>query len=222
MISKYLRSKKIIDYIQPIVDKEELRKNYSNGYYYLNTYPNDQLYYYYENLFNDEELKWIKFFGKNLPLEQATVRGLEVDTKIRSSYVSWVGVNDVTRWIYQKLTDCILEVNEVHFKYELEKIENLQFTYYSGKDTSFYERHLDTISNTEPTNRKLSFVLQLSDPSEYDGGELRLHIGSSHTVIKKQKGLITFFPSHTLHECSPVTSGERYVIVGWIHGPPFK
>ena len=64
--------------------------------------------------------------------------------------------------------------------------------------------------------------MQLSDPSEYEGGELKLYNGHEPITIKREKGLIVFFPSYTLHEVTPVTKGERYTLVGWVHGPAFK
>ena len=33
-----------------------------------------------------------------------------------------------------------------------------------------------------------------------------------------EQGSITFFPSYLLHRVSPVTKGERWVIVVWVHG----
>jgi hypothetical protein len=57
MISNYLKSKNIIEYIKPTIDDEELQKNYSDGYYYLNSYPHSEFYYYYENLFNDHRVE---------------------------------------------------------------------------------------------------------------------------------------------------------------------
>jgi PKHD-type hydroxylase len=222
MISKYLKSKNTIKYIKPYINQEELIKNNSDGFFYLNSYPHSDLIYYYENLFTDDELSWIKVIGNKLPSQDATVGNSEVNKVIRESMVSWMGVNDVTRWIYDKLSDCVSMVNKQHYKYHLEKIENLQFTGYFGESNGFYRSHLDTINNDRPSNRKLSFVLQLSDPNEYEGGELRVYLGGDPLIVKKQKGLITFFPSNILHECTLVTSGERYVIVGWVQGPPFK
>lgn len=73
-----------------------------------------------------------------------------------------------------------------------------------------------------PHNRKLSMVIQLSDPSEYEGGELLLHLGNNPTRIERKKGLAVFFPSYILHEVTPVTKGERYSLVAWVHGKPFK
>jgi PKHD-type hydroxylase len=72
------------------------------------------------------------------------------------------------------------------------------------------------------TVRKLSFVLQLSDPKDYKGGELQIHLGEEPTVMKKEQGALFAFPSPTLHEVTAITKGRRYSLVGWITGKPFK
>jgi PKHD-type hydroxylase len=72
------------------------------------------------------------------------------------------------------------------------------------------------------TVRKLSFVLQLSDPKNYKGGELQIHLGETPNVMKKEQGTVVAFPSPTLHEVTPITKGKRYSLVGWITGKPFK
>jgi PKHD-type hydroxylase len=65
-------------------------------------------------------------------------------------------------------------------------------------------------------------VLQLSDPSEYDGGDLELFIAPNPTVATRKKGLIYIFPSWVLHRVTPVTRGIRKSLVIWITGPKFK
>lgn len=225
MISNYLKSKNIIEFIKPTVDTDELLTDSYDGFFYLNSYPHPEIYYFYENLFTNKELDWIKFIGNKSPIEKGTLgnfENLEVDTEFRNSMVSWFSVNNQTKWIYERLANCIINVNQTHYKYDLEKLEHLQVTRYFGNDKGRYGIHMDTINYYTPSNRKLTFILQLSDPSEYEGGELRLHLSSEPTIIRKQKGLMTFFPSHCLHECTPVLKGERYVLVGWVHGPPFK
>jgi PKHD-type hydroxylase len=226
MISKYLKSKNIISQIKPLLDKEELEKDFSDGFWYLSSYDHQNKFFYYNNLFSDEEIKNIITICQNLKKEHGILGGenssIEEVQKIRKSTISWVPINDYTEWIYRKLTDCILEMNQKYFKYDLDKIERLQFTRYDGDSKGFYKPHLDTNTSDVPSNRKLSFVLQLSDPSEYDGGELNFYLGPEKTTVKKERGLITFFPSSMLHECSNVTSGTRFVIVGWVYGPPFR
>ena len=225
MISKYLKSKNIISQIEPIIDREKLKEDHSDGFWYLSTYDHINQFYYYNNLFCDEELTKIITIGQNLKQEPG-VLGAEASSdeleKIRKSIISWVPINDYTEWIYRKLTDCILEINQKYLKYDLDKIERLQFTRYDGSIKGFYKPHLDMNNWDIPSNRKLSFVLQLSDPSEYEGGDLNLYFGPQKTTVKKERGLITFFPSSLLHECTEVTGGTRFVIVGWVYGPPFR
>jgi PKHD-type hydroxylase len=101
-------------------------------------------------------------------------------------------------------------------------LETLQFTYYKSEENGCYKSHVDTLCWKLPYNRKLSIVVQLSSPDDYEGGELKLHNFHEPTAINKEKGLVVTFPSYTLHEVAPVTKGERYTLVAWVHGPPFK
>jgi PKHD-type hydroxylase len=78
------------------------------------------------------------------------------------------------------------------------------------------------MADEAPAARKLSLVLQLSDPSEYEGGELQTMSGPNHCAVDRQKGLIAAFPSYMLHRVTPVTKGTRYSLVVWICGPSFK
>jgi PKHD-type hydroxylase len=65
-------------------------------------------------------------------------------------------------------------------------------------------------------------VLQLSDPSQYEGGNLQVMTGGEPTNVSKQRGLIAVFPAYTLHQVTPVTQGTRQSLVAWISGPPFR
>ena len=49
-------------------------------------------------------------------------------------------------------------------------------------------------------SRKISFSIQLSDPSEYSGGELQFYYESSPEIADKKRGCLTAFPSYILHE----------------------
>ena len=62
---------------------------------------------------------------------------------------------------------------------------------------------------TGPMRSDVSATLFLEDPSSYDGGELRIHLGSETVTIKGNPGEMIVYPSNTLHEVVPVTRGER-------------
>lgn len=174
-------------------------------------------------VFTCDEIERIKVIGKRLNINRSTTGGGgENCLDHRRSFNSWIFSNEHTSWIYQKLTELIQQNNENYFNFDLTMIENLQFAYYSSEESGCYKSHVDPLSWTIPHNRKLSLVVQLSDPEDYEGGELKLHTSYEPTTIKKEKGLVITFPSYTLHEVTPVTKGDRYSLVAWVHGPAFK
>jgi PKHD-type hydroxylase len=71
-------------------------------------------------------------------------------------------------------------------------------------------------------SRKLSIAVQLTDPSEYEGGNLQVKTSSEPQNVRKQRGLITIFPSYVLHQVTPVTQGSRQSLVAWVSGPAFR
>ena len=62
----------------------------------------------------------------------------------------------------------------------------------------------------------LSFTVFLSDPADYDGGELHLADGATSPRIKLPAGHAVIYPTRLLHEVTTVTRGERWGFVGWI------
>jgi hypothetical protein len=80
-----------------------------------------------------------------------------------------------------------------------------------------YDWHEDHAEGGNFSLRKLSFVIPLNDG--YEGGEFRLF---HHPVAEQAKGTMIVFPSYKTHCVSPVTKGERWSLVGWVTGPPFR
>lgn len=82
-----------------------------------------------------------------------------------------------------------------------------------------YGRHIDNAfmgSGDKRLRTDLSFTLFLSDPATYEGGELAVDTAAGEHVVKPDAGDLVLYPSTTLHEVRPVTSGQRVVCVGWI------
>ncbi len=111
-------------------------------------------------------------------------------------------------------------LNQKYFNFDLFGItEGLQFTNYTAPSGN-YGKHVDR-SFSIPI-RKLSMSIQLSNPNEYEGGDLLLHEGEEGIPLLKEQGTLLLFPSYILHEVTPVTKGERNSLVTWITGTPFK
>ena len=71
-------------------------------------------------------------------------------------------------------------------------------------------------------HRKVSVTIQLSNPEDYDGGELELWTGAGIQKVEKHKGCAILFPSYMLHRITPVTKGVRKSLVLWVGGSTFR
>jgi PKHD-type hydroxylase len=176
---------------------------------------------YWDKAFTPEECKKIIDYAEQFEKINAGVSYKnELNSEIRESKVVWITPDPEINWVYQRLTDIITRLNQDYFRFDLFGfIEGFQFTEYNAP-SGHYGKHVDSMYNG--TVRKLSFVLQLSDPKDYKGGELQIHLGEEPTVMKKEQGALFAFPSPTLHEVTAITKGRRYSLVGWITGKPFK
>jgi PKHD-type hydroxylase len=215
MTSNYFSNKNSFDDIQDPV------KNNWGPYWHLSTKTYEP-YCWNTEVFTCDEIERIKVIGNRLSVDRSMTGSGKNCLEHRRSFNSWIYPNEHTSWIYERLSNVVWQNNEKYFNFDLTMLENLQFTYYSSKENGCYKSHVDPLDWKIPHNRKLSLVVQLSSPEEYEGGELKLYNSYEPTIIKKEKGLIATFPSYTLHEVSPITKGNRYSLVAWVHGPPFK
>jgi PKHD-type hydroxylase len=147
--------------------------------------------------------------------------------RIRQSVIKWIELNPDTNWLYKKLISQIHKVNQENFDYILKFVENLQFTEYNEGQQGFYSKHDDCGNSSRLENfvdiRKLSFTIQLSNPEDYEGGELVMYNNADKEfIVPKTKGTIIFFQSNILHEVKPVKKGTRYALVSWVQGPNLR
>jgi len=62
----------------------------------------------------------------------------------------------------------------------------------------------------------LSYTLFLSEPGEYEGGELVIELPGMTQALKPAAGDLVLYPSTALHQVAPLLGGERLAFVGWI------
>jgi PKHD-type hydroxylase len=118
----------------------------------------------------------------------------------------------------------VAEVNRQYFHFDLTGFyEPMQLGVYTGDTGGHYGWHTDSSSQDSGVPRKLSMVLLLSEPSEFEGGEFQVKTTSDEAqTLELKRGRAWFFPSYTLHRVTPVTKGVRRSLVLWVGGPPFK
>ena len=106
------------------------------------------------------------------------------------------------------------------FGRELDSVEEPQFLRYLPGD--FFVAHQDgntPVIHDDSRFRRVSAVIFLSDPSEFEGGSLLIHppIGQpgEPRPVEAAPGTLVAFPAETTHEVTPLTAGERLTIVSW-------
>ena len=62
----------------------------------------------------------------------------------------------------------------------------------------------------------LSATLFLSQPDEYDGGELVIEQAFGAQAVKLAAGDMVLYPSSSLHQVTPVTRGQRICAITWL------
>ena len=179
---------------------------------------------YQHELFTSDEVDQIHDIAAEYTLSNGEVGHgdkMKTDTTIRNSNIAFFRSSDESnKWIYERLTGAIININKQFWNFDLTRIETLQYSEYSIGQ--FYKEHIDMLYQApNQCVRKLSFTVQLTDPKEYDGGDVIIKNGTN-APIHKNKGTISFFPSYVLHEVTPITKGTRHALVGWITGPAFK
>ena len=162
----------------------------------------------------------------------------------RNSQNTWITTDD---WIGGFVWNFVMKANRDNFLYNITNIdgENIQFTKYG--EGQFYGWHNDAGLSTHykpvaSSNRgdkdaisqdfvnencelirKLSVVIQLSDPDDYEGGNLQLldESGKSY-IVPRKRGTVVVFDSRTQHRVLKVKKGIRKSLVAWAVGPRWK
>jgi predicted 2-oxoglutarate/Fe(II)-dependent dioxygenase YbiX len=194
-----------------------------------------------EEVVNYIESHLVKHYEEEM--SESKLHGNLLHHEKRKSQNAWVPTTD---WIAGLLWHYISRANRENFLYDINNIdgESIQYTRY--EEGEFYGWHTDAgqatyfkpastgnrdeqtlvndflLSNVE-TVRKLSFVMQLSDPDEYEGGNLQLMDDSGNSIIApRARGSIVVFDSRTPHRVLKVRKGARRSLVGWTVGPRWK
>lgn len=157
----------------------------------------------------------------------ATVYGTEEDKfqhniQYRDCYTSFIIDPDIMDQLLKYFGPVLKKL-----KYNISHLESLQYTVYD--EGHYYNWHQDNhpAPYEDGTIRKLSMTMFLTDPDEYEGGELEIEFGgpgdnSKIESFKGKRGSIVFFHSTNWHRVTPVTKGTRKSLVGWFCGQKWK
>jgi PKHD-type hydroxylase len=123
----------------------------------------------------------------------------------------------------QKARNIVLEALAANAEYLTgalpKKIYPPLFNKYEGANNKF-GNHIDNAVRTHAASAKhvrtdISCTLFLTDPSEYEGGELVIEDTFGEQRIKFDAGDMVMYPGSSVHRVEPVTKGSRIACFFW-------
>jgi PKHD-type hydroxylase len=162
----------------------------------------------------DEKNEPASLEGYGVGYDTGTTRPAVRRTKIR-----WINPVE-QRWVYEivwretEAGNKLLQYDVVPFN------DTIQLACYDAEDKGFFRWHSDCTPGD--MSRKLTMVVPLSDPSEYEGGILEFNEGGVVRRPPQKAGVPVMFPAWLLHQVTPVTRGRRYSMAVWIRGPAWR
>ncbi len=189
--------------------------------------------YHYRAAFTPEECNAIVDYGSQFQVQNGKIGhgGTNIEHEMRKSLVRWLPRNDANlQFMFDRLILRCLKANDACFRLELSdypylRFDNAQLTEYHAENEGHYDWHSDDcpISNPPRTHdRKISCVLQLSKPEDYDGGKLELERNELSGDTFTKQGDLLFFPAMLRHRVTPVNRGMRHSLVCWFTGPVLR
>lgn len=187
--------------------------------------------------FTAEECEWIiNTVKKEKPSWAQTGSGSDNFNKIfehRRSKVFWIeSHHQQLGYIHKKYWELVTNMNNSFYGAHITELPPIQFTQYSEQYQGEYKMHMDLnwLDNRDHTlnpncQRKISAIVQLSDPNLYEGGNFEFGVEVPEKPpqdIVRKRGVMLVFPSFLHHAVQPVTKGIRYSLVGWFEGPPWR
>ena len=181
---------------------------------------------FFEKGFSSLECDRILEDGLKLPAKDASlgVSGMSEhsDTSYRRSKIRFIQSNDLNfEWLFDKIWKMGIVANRDWFNFHITNLSFIQLAEYDESYQGEYKKHHDVFYiNNDNYHRKLTCVIQLSDPTTYEGGDFELYDIAQYPDKQKlrERGTTIFIPSFVTHAALPVTKGTRYSIAVWFEG----
>ena len=167
--------------------------------------------------FRGEEVARIEALVRDLEPQSGAVIAGSGQQERRRSEVRWLSHGEHTSWLYDRIGLLIHRLNEQHWRFVLGGMEAIQVARYGVGDG--YDWHVD-LGPGQASMRKLSISVQLTEGDAYEGGDLEFPDGPEG--LARSRGDAIVFPSFMHHRVAPLTRGERWSLVAWVVGPPFR
>lgn len=174
-------------------------------------------------LFSREETREIVRLADDAQAAAGGLVGGLQHNDIRRAQIAWLDDTGSAAWVMERIVSGVATANREQFDFAITEFgERLQVATYDESNAGHYDWHSDIGDGPIARRRKLTIVVQLTEPADYQGGELQINLGSALWSAERGIGDATLFASFMLHRVAPVSSGQRKSLTCWCHGPQFR
>lgn len=185
-------------------------------------------FYYWKNVFDDNMIRNLTdMVYANYKFEKGKTGtkelGNETDSySTNNRDIAYINPQPHSKWLYDLLFPLALEANEKVFHFDIDIVtDSIHYVIYP-EDGGHLDWHMD-VGAFGVNKRKLAMTVQLSDSSDYEGGDFQIWMGGEdYLTVPREKGDVIVFPSFCMHRVTPITRGERRCLVFWTGGRPFR
>lgn len=125
------------------------------------------------------------------------------------------------QWLFDELWKIGSQANRDWFNFHITNLSFIQLAEYDESYQGEYKKHHDVFYiNNDKYHRKLTCVVQLTDPVTYEGGDFEMYDLNEYPNKEdlRTQGTAIFLPSFITHAALPVTKGTRYSLAVWFEG----
>jgi len=160
--------------------------------------------------------------AQSFPATEGRIGTTDVERgEIRRSQIWFFDPGPETDFFFAPLRSALKHINQ-GFRFDLTGFgTGCQIARYSSEVQGHYDWHID-LGTGRFSRRKISLSVQLSAADAYEGGNLEFHLSGLDRVKMRQQGTLIAFPSFLEHRVTAVTRGERFSLVAWADGPPYR
>ena len=185
---------------------------------------------YFRNYFTPEQCAKILSDGLELPAQDAKlgVAGMSEysNDEYRKSKIRFIqqANHPQFQWLFDELWKMGMQANRDWFNFHITNLSFVQLAEYDESYSGEYKKHHDVFwINNDNYHRKLTCVIQLTDPATYEGGDFEMYDLNEYPNKQEMRtqGTAIFLPSFINHAALPVTKGTRYSLAVWFEGPKF-
>mgnify|MGYP003324036887 CR=1 FL=1 len=221
-----------MQYNKAILDTQQFKHGYTQNF-------NDV--YHFPQIFDDMMIEDIHrmVYENDVPFQKGQTGNHEESDNHYSNNrdIAYLHPEKYCEPLYNFLESITLKANQELFHIDVNVVSDpLHYVIYpepqSDETTGVYREeggyldwHMD-IGQGGVNHRKLATIVQLSDPKDYEGGELKFFFGGrwpeNIITMDLKKGDACVFPAFYMHGVTPITKGKRYSIITWMEGDTFR